>query len=132
MYSRARTIAERICNHVRNRYEHIDVKPEQGLFNFRCHENAIQYACDNDCSIVEVVYIDGGSPVLHYINKANGEYLETTIGWRANDVEYYKIRDISDDDMMGVSYNFNKSLDSWLYEFTTWFDRFILRIKRVV
>ena len=125
----------RICLHVRSRYQMIKPKPTAGMFNFRCHENAVEYQrLHPECHIVEVIYIDNGDPILHYVNydPATGDYLETTLGWRAEVLEYYKIREIHPDDYRRIPSEFSRALDSWLYQFTNWFQRFFFRINRVL
>ena len=125
----------RICMHVRSRHQMIKPLPTVGMFNFRCHENATEYQRQHpECGIVEVIYIDNGDPILHYINHnpETGEYLETTLGYRAEHLEYYKIRDIHPDDYRRTPAEFSRSLDSWLYQFTNWFERFFFRIDRVL
>lgn len=126
-------IGEAVCVYVRSRYTMIDVEPVQGLFNFRCHENSIQYAKTNEgYGVAEVIYIDGGKPILHYVNTKEGKFYETTLGWRAETFEYYKIRDIHQKDWQYIHSEFSRSLDSWMKQFTTWFDRAILRIDRIL
>lgn len=128
-------IHSRICTHVRSRFEMIKPEPTLGLFNFRCFENAVEYNRRYpEFKVVEVIYIDGGCPILHYINfnELTNSYHETTLGWRAEHLEYYKIRFVHADDYKHISNEFERSLESWLNEFTNWFERVILRIDRVL
>ena len=123
----------RINRRLRSRYTMIDVEPVQGMFNHRCHENAVQWAKSRpDYGVAEVIYIDDGKPILHYINTKNGRYFETTLGWRAEYLEYYKIRDIHKTDYHQIHSEFERSLADWLIEFTNWFDRKVLKISRVL
>lgn len=128
-------IRERIKNHVRSRYERIIVQPQVGRFNFRCFDNVIEEHRHNDSfDVYEVIYIDNGYPILHYINydTKNKRYLETTLGWKADHLEYYVIRKICNVDYRYIEDEFERSLNSWLIEFSTWFDRKILGIDRVL
>lgn len=126
-------IDENVCRYVRSRYTMIDVEPVQGMFNFRCHENSVQWAKSRPgFGIAEVIYIENGKPVLHYINTKDDKFYETTLGWRADNMEYYKIRDIHESDWMRIHSEFSRSLESWLMQFTTWFDRKVLRIDRIM
>ena len=87
------------------------------MFNFRCFENAVQYAQDNPgLEVVEVIYIDNGDPILHYVNfnPDSGEYLETTLGWKH------------------IPSEFSRALDSWTEEWATWWERKVLGIERVL
>ena len=122
-----------IRSYVRSRYTMIDVEAVQGMFNFRCHENSVQYAKQNEgYGIAEVIYIDGDKPILHYLNTKDGKFFETTLGWRAEDLEYYKIRDIHHSDWNRIHSEFNRSLESWLNQFTKWYHRKLFRIDRVL
>lgn len=126
-------IWSRINTYLRSRYTMIDVEPVQGMFNHRCHENSVQYAKSNEgFGIAEVIYIDGDKPILHYVNTKEGKFYETTLGWRASDLEYYKIRDIHPADWNRIHSEFSRSLDSWLTEYTKWYHRKIFRIDRVL
>lgn len=125
--SAQRAIHERLRRFVRTRYELIKPRGVQGLFNFRCFENAVQYAQQHPgLEVVEVIYIDGDDPILHYVNfnPESGEYLETTLGWRAEHLEYYRVRRIHPE--------FSRALDSWTEEWATWWQRKVLGVTRVL
>ena len=124
-----------LLNFVRSRYELIKPEPTLGLFNFRCFENAVEYARRYpDLEVCEVVLVDNGTPVLHYLNRdpSSGQYLETTLGWRAEHLEYYFIRRVHKDDYKHIGSEFDRALLGWLEQFTTWFDRQVLRIERIL
>ena len=130
-----RSIHERLKRYVRSRYEMIRPEPTLGLFNFRCFENAVEYNRRYpEMEVIEVIYVDGSEPVLHYINydPVDKKYLETTLGWRAPYLEYYHIRKIHPDDYHRICTEFERSLDSWAEQFTNWFHRYVLGIKRVL
>lgn len=131
---RLTTLQDRLVDYVRSRHERIQVQPKQGLFNYKCFFNATQYAMTHkDHTVVEVIYIEYGTPILHYINKnmKTGEYLETTLGYRASNLEYYLIREVPEFCEANMNHVFNTSLDAWTHQFTNWFDRVILRIDRL-
>jgi len=127
-------INKRICEFIRSRYAMVDVKPEAGLFNYRCYFNAVEYASLNkNVAVLEAIYIEDGHPTLHYINRnSKGELLETTLGYRAKDLEYYVIREIHKSDYKRICGEFDNSLDSWRHQFTNWFERKIIGIERVL
>jgi hypothetical protein len=133
--SAQKRIHERLCRFVRTRYELIKPKGVRGVFNFRCFENAVQYAHDHPGhEVIEVIYIDGGDPILHYVNflPESGEYVETTLGWRAEHLEYYRVRRIHPDDWKHIHAEFDRALTSWTEEWATWWERKVLGIARVV
>lgn len=128
-------IDKRLAQYVRTRYEMIDVVAEQGMFNWRCFDNAAEWArTHKGHEIFEVIYIDCGSPRLHYVNydPEAKKYLETTLGYAAPKLEYYKIRRIHPDDHQWTNDEFEQALDSWTKEWTCWYHRWIFRIKRVL
>ena len=125
----------KICEYVRARYEMVKVKPEAGLFNYKCHCNAVEYArTRRGVEVLEVIYIENGYPILHYINRhtETGSLLETTLGFMADDLEYYVIRTIHPDDYKRIVSEFDNSLKSWLMQFTSWYDRVLFGVDRVV
>lgn len=126
---------ERIARRLRARHQGIRPVPEQGLFNFRCHENCVEYLRahpDRGLRIAETVYLDGGEPILHYVVVDGDRYLEVTLGWRAEQLEYYLIRVLDERDHTRIHSEFDRSLMDWLHDFTSWFDRAILRVERVL
>jgi hypothetical protein len=113
----------------------VKVSPKAGLFNHKCHCNTVEYArTHKGMEVLEVIYIDGTEPFLHYINRKTktGELLETTLGFEADRMEYYIIRTIHPEDHKHIGAEFSRSLNSWLMDYTSWFDRAILRVDRVV
>ncbi|NQZ53244.1 MAG: hypothetical protein HRT93_03210 [Piscirickettsiaceae bacterium] len=128
---RSEKIDKRIVQHIRSRYTMVDVIAKRGLFNQRCHQNAVQFASENKgYGVAEVIYIDGGTPILHYVNTRAGRFYETTLGFEASDLEYYKIRDINPSDHQNIVGEFRRSLEGWRNEYTNWFTR--LYVDRVV
>jgi len=130
-----RSIHDKLKRYVRSRYEMIRPEATLGLFNFRCFENVVEYARRYpEMEVIEVIYVDDGLPILHYINydPVDKKYLETTLGWRAPYLEYYHIRKIHPDDYHRISKEFECSLDSWLEQFTSWFHRKVLGIDRIL
>lgn len=128
---------ERVCRRLRARFTMVKPEPVQGMFNFRCHENCVEYVRqrpEENLAVVETIYIDGGEPVLHYLvhNPAAGRYLEVTLGWRAENLEYYVVRTIHPDDLRYILSEFQRALDDWTEEYVGWFGRKVLGIRRVL
>ena len=128
-------VQRRITSFVRSTHEQIHPEPTLGLFNFRCYENAVEYKRRYpEMEVVEVIYIDGVQPILHYINRnpVDGAYLETTLGWKSEYLEYYFIRKVIPTDHRYIANEFDRGLNVWLKRFTNWFERNILRVTRVL
>ena len=129
------TIRKNVANYFRARYEQqTDIKSTAALFNAKCFFNAVEFAKNQkvDCDIYECVIIENNWPSLHYIVMKNGDYHEVTLGHRAEQIEYYILRRISKTDWSRIDIEFDRALESWLKQFTTFIDRFVLRIKRVL
>jgi hypothetical protein len=121
------------------RSTHTQIKPLeiQGLFNFRCHENSVQYVRDNPSRLLEVVetiYLDGGEPALHYLvrDKVTGDFLEVTLGWRTRQLEYYMTRALLPGDLDHIHSEFSRSLDHWRDLYVSPVARVLLRIDRIL
>lgn len=122
-----------LVRRLRARHAMIQPEPVQGLFNFRCHENCVEYVRQRPGEglvIVETIYVEGGQPVLHYlVADPPQRYLEVTLGWRAKQLEYYLIRPIHPEDFDRIHSEFSRSRADWAEEFAGWFGRKVLRIK---
>jgi len=130
-----RRLEARVVRYVRSRYAMVKPEPTQGLFNFRCHENAVEYQRRHpDLEVVEVIYIDDGVPILHYLNRdpARDVFLETTLGWRAAHLEYHVIRRIHPEDYPHIHREFERALASWTEQFVNGFCRNILGFRRIL
>lgn len=129
---RAKTRIEAcIAAHLRANHTPAQVEPVQGLFNFRCHENSVEWHRQRpDHVVVECIYLDEGQPILHYlVRDPAGKLLEVTLGWRALELEYFILRDIAKP--FDIHREFSASMDYWLQTYTTRLDR-LLGIDRVV
>lgn len=123
-----------LLRHIRNRFKRIKVEPAQGLFNFRCFENAVEYArLHPNMRVVEVMLDDSGEPILHYINQdmETGVYYETTQGWRAEYMDYYFLREIHKEQHGYIGTIFSKAAEDWSAQFTKGFIYRIFGINRV-
>lgn len=124
----------RLTNFIRSRYPLITVIPTQGVFNYRCYLNAIQYALDHEgLEVTEVIYLNDGTPILHYVNynPKTDTYHETTTGFLAAYYEYYRLRTIHPDDYKYMQAEFDRAVDSWTQQFTTKFQRW-LGVERIL
>jgi len=132
-----RRAQRRLVRHLRSTRTQVQVLAELGLFNFRCYENCVEYLRthpDRDLEVVETIYIDEEEPCLHYVirDKASGELLEVTLGWRARQLEYYVTRTLLPGDLDNIHREFTRSLAHWLDDFVPWWARVLLRVDRVL
>lgn len=118
-------INSNLAAYLRANYTPAQVLPERGLFNFRCHENSVEWhRLHPDHAVVEVIYLDEGEPILHYVVRdPAGRLLEVTLGWRATELQYFVIRDIVQP--FNIHKEFTSSMEYWTKRFTTRFDRLI-------
>jgi len=128
------SINMKICSYFRSRYEMIDVEPKQGMFNFSCFDNAADWVRRNKGhEIYEVVYIEDNYPILHYVNfnpKTN-KYLETTLGYKAVNFEYYIFRKIHPNDYISIGCEFSLARKVYESDWLKWYHR-LFGIKRVL
>ena len=138
---RLRQIQNSALAHFRYSLGMVDAEPAQGMFNWACFDNAVQWATTRNSRIAdgadrwgvcEVILVSGGTPVLHYVNSFQSRLFETTIGWQAEHCEYYKLRDINPKDWHRIGTEVDNAMSLWTKFFTTWFDRSVLRIDRAL
>lgn len=117
-----------------NTRDSVKVRPTQGMFNFRCFENAVEWSRVHEGSAVIMgIYIEGERTVLHYWNvDADGGHVETTLGWRADDITYYPLRTIPPASHKAIGGVFDDAVEYFTNRFTSRFDRLVLRGERVV
>jgi len=124
-----------LADYVMGRFMRIEVEPMRGMFNYRCFDNSVQYQHEfPETSVIEVIYLHDDTPILHYINydPVSKKYLETTKGHQAKHFKYYYIREVPADEYDYIGSMFDKAVDSWTRQFSNWFHRNILGIKRLV
>jgi hypothetical protein len=122
---------------LRSRHQQVEVRPLQGLFNHQCHQNCVEWVRthpEHRLTVVETVYVDeDGDPVLHYVVRdAAGVHHDVTLGWRAQGLEVYRIRDLLPEDHARILREFDNSMASWLEEFVPRWQRALLNITRIV
>ncbi len=129
----------RVSAHLRAHNERIFPLPTRGIFNFRCHQNCVQWVKDHPdegLQIVECIYLHMGDvtqPILHYLVKdREGRYLEVTTGYEAELCEYYLIRTIPEVEWPKLPEIFSRSLGAWLLEYTNPVARLLLGVDRIL
>ena len=126
------SLLKRVTNEVRAKFARIDVIPKQGLFNHKCFHNAVEFAYNNEgYHVVEVMQIDNGASVLHYVNCKFGIFYETTLGHLAEGREYYFIRVINEKDYPFIEWEFTNSKKTWNNKYLKWYHK-LIKINRIV
>jgi len=108
----------------------IKVEPKQGLFNQKCFDNAAQYQSEHGGEVIEVIAIRNTWSSLHYINKVEGVYLETTLGYQSSSHEYFLLRVITEEDYKHMTWVFENALATLSRPYIRWYHK-LLGIKRV-
>jgi len=102
-------------------------KNSASYFNCRCHLNSINYAFNKNSEInkghlmepVEVYlcfsFVFNTTknklntfPIIHFINKENGEYLDNTFGWYSRRCIHYLVCEIKENKYNSIGKYFNK------------------------
>lgn len=95
-------VKKRIELYCETNYQRIhksDMKMGKGLFNHKCHLNAVQQVKDD---LMEEVYScvcfsDSTFPIVHFVNKdKDGKYIDNTLGFEYEKYDYYIIRKIEE------------------------------------
>lgn len=118
----------KIRAYLEHKYVPVKVEPREGLFNYRCYNNAIEYSRTHPNTVpIMGIYLDNGIPYMHFWNKdAFGDHLEITLGYMANYLDYYPIRELSTDEYEYSHDSFCAGMDYWLRKFTSPLERLIL------
>ena len=95
-------VLKRIIEHTKSNYKRIDkdqMKIGDSFYNYMCHMNAVQYVKIGKAEEVFLcIYIDNNYPTVHFINKQGNKYIDNTLGWRYDQLEYYIIKKVSEDE----------------------------------
>lgn len=93
-----------VAGRVRALYEKIDVHPGRCRFNFRCHNNSVHEAIENDQDrIAQVVYIENDYPVIHYVNvDEDGRLIDNTLGHNIADKDFYMVKLVWRDEFSNI------------------------------
>lgn len=91
-------------NYVISNYNKINVKAGKCLYNFRCQKNAVDFAKKNkNKKLAMCFYLDEyGDIFIHFINFHKGKYVDNTLGVWSNQLDYYFIRWIKNDEMFNI------------------------------
>lgn len=95
-------VLKRIIEHAKTNYTRIDkdeMKIGDSFYNYKCHLNAVQYIKNGQADEVYLcVYIEDNYPIVHFINKKDDKYIDNTLGWLYETIDYYIIKKVSEDE----------------------------------
>lgn len=75
------------------------MKIGNGLFNHKCHLNAVQEVKKGNMEEVYscICFSESSFPVVHFINKdKEGYFIDNTLGWQYKNFNYYIINKIDE------------------------------------
>lgn len=92
-----------IVDYAKTNYEKIDVIPGVCRYNFRCHDNAVHDALNDEHEkIVLVLYIRHGYPSVHFINYCDDKFIDNTVGHWCKTYDYHFVRFINKSEFFDV------------------------------
>lgn len=92
-----------IKNMILTTYTKIDVLPGACRYNYKCHMNAVHEATvAGDDQIAMVYYIDGGHPIIHFLNYHKGKYTCNTLGHWIVQKDFFLVKFIIKDEFLNV------------------------------
>lgn len=94
----------KIKNFATTNLQKINVLPGTCRYNFRCHNNAVHDAINEQQNeIAMCIYIDNNYPVIHFLNiDKDGNYIDNTLGNWAVTYQYYLVKHISKSDFFNI------------------------------
>lgn len=99
-------------------------------YNYMCHLNSVQYVENGSMkSVILCICIKDDEPFIHFINKdKDGHYVDNTLGWQYKDIKYYKVRELTKDEMYNIEQVFTNIRKQLIDENSNKFLRKILLI----
>ena len=82
-----------------------NMKMGRGLFNNRCHLNAVQMVKTNKAEEVHMVVSMNSKefPFVHFINTdKEGKFIDNTLGWKYETYDYYIIKKIEPEEYEAI------------------------------
>jgi len=126
-------LIDKINMYIKTNYKkinHKDMVLGDSYYNRRCHLNAVQYIKQDKAEEVYLcIYIDNGQPIVHFINKKDDKYIDNTLGWLYEQMEYYIIKQVNETEYNNIWNLLKETKESLTNLYTSSFTRFIFRIK---
>lgn len=111
-------VYKKITEYIMSNYQKVKIKPGKDIkFNYVCHKNSAHIAnLKGHKKIAMVVYIEGGQPIIHFVNYKRGKFIDNTLGYFCPEEAHF-IRYINKEDFLKVDTifsNFRKELRAHL------------------
>ena len=100
-------LLNKIIERVKVKYRLIpkeQMKMGKGIWNHKCHLNAVQEVKDNNHDkVILCCGINNNRLYVHFINKDDtGCYTDNTLGWQYEYIDYYRIKEIDEKEFSNI------------------------------
>lgn len=104
----------------------------ESFYNHMCHYNSVQKVAEGKADKVYLcmeIDEDDNFICVHFINKKGNKYIDNTLGWRYEYIDYYIIREVDGSEYRNIGNLLDNTKKFLFNTYATWFDKYILRIK---
>lgn len=126
-------VIKKIIEHVTANYTKInksDMQLGNIIYNYRCHLNSVQCVKEGKADEVYLcVYIENNWPIVHFINKNGDKFIDNTLGWTYENIDYYIIRKVSKEEYDSITDILVNTQRTLTRLYTNAFTRWIFGIK---
>ncbi|MZK53347.1 hypothetical protein [Clostridium beijerinckii] len=133
MWSYKDKVLKKIIEYVRTNYTYINLSDMmQGniIYNYRCHLNSVQCVKEGKADEVYLcVYVENNYPIVHFINKQGDKFVDNTLGWTYENIDYYIIRKINSDEYKNITDILVQAQRTLTRLYTNTFTRWLFGIK---
>ena len=133
-----KAIKRRIFDYVAANYQRIGgFVMGDGMFNYKCHVNAVQRAKEGKAvkvyACIAVYKNDWSNIVVHFINQLDdGTYQDNTWGWEYDQWRYYLVKEVHEDEFNEIEYVLEGLQKTLVKDHSSAFLRKLLRIETIV
>jgi hypothetical protein len=92
--------------------------------------NAVQYVKNGKADEVWLcVYVEDNYPIVHFINRKGNKFIDNTLGWRYELIDYYLIRKINSDEYSTITDILTQAQRTLTRLYTNTFTRWLFNIR---
>lgn len=114
---------------VRDYYLLDNVSSGNGLFNRRCHQNAVQVAIKNNYKLIAMCICvnkeDEQNIFMHFVNDNTNEFVDNTLGVWSTKFDYYFVSYIQEKDFFNIVDIFCEQRDKIVKRYVPWWCRWL-------